>query len=107
MCNNKIKFLKRFIPNYALIVKPIKKLLRKDQDFEWTPEAQRAFANIKSSIVSYPDLVRPNFHNHFILYSFDFEDNEAVVLTQKNQKGENFPISLIIKELHDYELRYS
>ena len=29
------------------------------------------------------------------------------MLTQKNQKGEELPISFMSKELHDYELRYS
>jgi hypothetical protein len=67
-----MKFICRLIPNYASIFNPINMLLRKDQDFEWTPEAKRAFANIKSVIVSSPILVSPNFDKHFIIYSFFF-----------------------------------
>ena len=52
-------------------------------------------------------MASPNFNNHFIIYSFSFEDTIASILTQKNQKGEDLPISFMIKEIHDYELRYS
>jgi hypothetical protein len=39
----KINFVRRFVPDYSSIVKPINKLLKKDQEFEWTPEIQRVF----------------------------------------------------------------
>ena len=97
----------RFILYYALIGNPIAKLLRNDQDFEWTLEVQRAFAKIKVAIVSSPILVSPYFDNHFNLYYFYFEYTIASMLTQKNRKGEEIPISFMSKELHDFELRYS
>ena len=52
-------------------------------------------------------MVSPNFYNHFILYYFSSEDTIAAMLTQKNHKGEELPISFMSKEKHDYELRYS
>jgi hypothetical protein len=66
----KVNIVRIFIPDYASIVKPITKLLRKDQYFEWTPKVQKDFVNIKAIIVSYPILVSPNFDNNFILYLF-------------------------------------
>ena len=60
----KINFVRILIQNYASIIKPITKLLRIDQDFEWTPKVQRVFVNIKDSIVSLHILVSPNFNNH-------------------------------------------
>ena len=102
-----INFVCKFILNYASIINPITKLLRKDQDFEWTLEAQRAFENIKVAIVSSLVLVSPDFDKHFILYSFSSKDTITTMLTQKNQKGEELPISFMRNELHDYEMRYS
>lgn len=105
----KINFVWRFIPNYASIFKPITKLLRKDQYFEWTSEVQKKIVNIKDTIVSSPVMVSPNFHNHLILYYFPSEDTIATFPTYKNLKGEELPISFMSKELHklhDYELRY-
>lgn len=60
----KINFVRIFIQNYASIIKPITKLLRTDQDFDWIPEVQRVFVNIKDAIVSLHILVSPNFNNH-------------------------------------------
>jgi hypothetical protein len=36
-------FVHRFIPNYAEIVKPIYKLLKKDVKFEWNDESKKSF----------------------------------------------------------------
>ena len=52
-------------------------------------------------------LVSHDFSKHFIIYSFASEDTIASVLIQKNQDGNELPISFISKELHDYELKYS
>jgi hypothetical protein len=43
-------FVHRFIPNYAKIIKPIYKLLKKDVKFEWNDESKRAFQSIKTAI---------------------------------------------------------
>jgi hypothetical protein len=36
----KINFVRRFVPNYATIVNPINKLLKKDHNFEWTQNSK-------------------------------------------------------------------
>jgi hypothetical protein len=103
----KINFVRRFVPTYASIVKPINLLLNKEHRFEWTASTQEAFNNIKGEITPSPFLVSPDFQRYFIIYSFTTETVIASVLTQKNSKGEELPISFMRKTLHDYELRYS
>jgi hypothetical protein len=103
----KINFERRFVPNYASIVKLINLLLKKDQRFEWTMDTQEDFNNIKKEITTTPILISPYFQRDFIIYSFSIEMVVASVLTQRNTKGEELPISFMIKNLHDYELRYS
>jgi hypothetical protein len=39
----KTNFVHRFIPNYAEIMKPIYKILKKDAQFEWNDESKQAF----------------------------------------------------------------
>jgi len=39
------------IPNYSQIVSPLYHVTRKKNDFEWGPEKQQAFENIKREIV--------------------------------------------------------
>jgi hypothetical protein len=65
------------------------------------------FNNIKGEITTTPFLISPKFQRDFIIYSFAIETVVAFVLTQKNNKGEELPISFMRKTLHDYELRYS
>jgi hypothetical protein len=68
----KINFVRRFVPDYATIVKPINALLKKDQRFEWTQDIQREFTNIKHAITTAPVLINPYFNKYFIIYSFCF-----------------------------------
>jgi hypothetical protein len=103
----KINFVRRFVPDYATIVKPINKLLKKDKKFEWTPDIQKSFTEIKHAITTALVLVSPDFDKEFILYSFSSDETIASILTQKNQKLEELPISFMSKTLHDYELNYS
>jgi len=61
---------------------------------------------MKGSITSATFLISTDFQRDFIIYSFSIEEVVASVLSQKNSNGEELPISLMRKMLHDYELRY-
>jgi hypothetical protein len=103
----KINFVRRFVPDYASIVKLISLLLKKEKRFEWTTNIEEAFNNIKGEITTALVLIIPDFQRDFIIYSFATETVVASILTQNNIKGEELPISFMRKTLHDYELRYS
>jgi hypothetical protein len=47
-------FVHRFIPNYAEIVKPIYKLLKKDVKFEWNDKARRLSKKLKMPYLKLP-----------------------------------------------------
>jgi len=59
-------------------------LLKKDQEFEWTPKIQKEFTKIKLSITTTSVLVSLDFEKEFILYSFSSDEIVALILTQKN-----------------------
>jgi hypothetical protein len=85
---SKINFVRRFIPDYASILKTINLLFKKYQRFEWTTYTQEAFNNTKRAITTTPFLISPNFQRDFIIYSFSTETIVAYVITQRNTKGE-------------------
>jgi len=58
-------FVHRFIPNYAEIMKPIYKMLKKDVKFEWNDESKRAFEQIKIAICEAPVFISPNYEKDF------------------------------------------
>jgi hypothetical protein len=99
-------FVHRFIPNYAEIMKPIYKLLKKDVKFEWNEESKRAFESIKAAICEAPVLISPDYDKDFQIFSFASEDTIAGVLLQKNDQGHDQPIAYMSRALQNLELKY-
>ena len=52
-----------FVPDYAIIVKPINLFLKKDQIFEWIKDIQQDLNNIKHDLKTI--WVQHSFETHF------------------------------------------
>jgi hypothetical protein len=102
----KINFLRRFIPNFAEIVKLITDMLKKDSEVKWTSEAKASFQRIKKVISEAPVLASPDYTKEFLIFSFASEHTIAVVLLQKNEESFERPIAFFSKSLRDAELKY-
>jgi hypothetical protein len=102
----KIKFLRRFIPNFAEIVKLIIGMLKKKSEVKWTTEAKESFSCIKKVISEAPLLANPDYLKDFVIFSFTSEHTIAIVLLQKNEEGFEQPIAFFSKSLRDAELKY-
>jgi hypothetical protein len=46
-----INFVHRFVPDFAVMVKPIHNLLKKDRSFSWTDDVENDFIRIKKESV--------------------------------------------------------
>jgi hypothetical protein len=77
----KNNFLRRFIPNFAEIVKLITEMLKKGS------EVKASFECIKNFIGEAQVLASPNYMKEFLIFSFASEHTIAVVLLQKNDEG--------------------
>lgn len=102
----KINFVRRFVPNFAEIVNPMNKLLKKNVTFNWTEECKLSFKNIKKAITASPVLVSPDYSRDLIIYSFASEETITRILTQKDKEGHEHPIAFMSKNLRDAELNY-
>ena len=102
----KINFVRIFISNFVEIVKPLQEMIKKYFNFKWTKERNEAFEKIKESTTEGPTLKSPNFNNEFILYTFSFDHSIVVVLTQKNDDGDQFSVSFIRIGLQGVEVKY-
>ena len=51
-------YYRKFIPRFAEVANPLHYLTRKDTDFAWSLESQRAFDRLKNQLISAPVLVR-------------------------------------------------
>ncbi|KAH9298369.1 hypothetical protein KI387_030051, partial [Taxus chinensis] len=66
----RINFVRRFVPDFAALVKPITKMLKKSMAFKWTAEGKESFEAIKEAISQAPTLINLDFSKDFILYAF-------------------------------------
>ena len=62
---------------------------------------KNAFNKIKTSVAHAPSLKSPNFEKDFILYTFVSDDLLEVVLTQKEDGGDEYPISFMRNGLRE------
>ena len=75
-----INFLRRFIPNFAEIVKLITGMLKKDSRVNWMTEAKASFEHIKKVISEAPVLTSPDYLRDFLIFSFASEHTITAVL---------------------------
>jgi ribonuclease HI len=102
----RINFLRRFVSNFAELVKHITAMLRKGHEIKWTAEPRKSFDQIKKALTEAPVLISPDYSKDFMIFSFASFDTVAAVLLQKNDQGQEQPIAFFSKALRDAELRY-
>ena len=101
-----INFVRRFVPDFAQIVKPLQQMVKQNAQFKWTEIEKNAFSKIKTVVAHAPSLKSLDFDKDFILYTFASDDSLAAVLTQKEDGGDEFPISFMSTGLQGAELNY-
>jgi hypothetical protein len=102
----KIKFLRRFIPNFAELIKHITDMLKKGSEIKWRTEVKASFQSIKQAILDAPVLISPDFEKEFLIFSFASQDTLATALLQRNFEGFEQPIAFFNRALQDAELKY-
>jgi hypothetical protein len=97
----KVNFLRRFVSNFVEYLKYITTMLRKDNEIKWTAEAHSSFDQINKYLMEARVLVSPNYSKEFPIFSFASFHTVATVLSQKNSKGLQHPISFLSQALRD------
>jgi hypothetical protein len=76
--------LGRFIARSGEKAMPFFKLMKHTGKFEWTLEADKAFAELKRYLMSPPILVAPTFHEPLLLYiAATLRTTSAVLITER------------------------
>jgi len=100
-------YYRRFIQHYARIAKPLYKLLRKEQEWEWTEEQHNAFETLKEKLISAPILMRPNYDQRFTLYTDGSYDGLGAILAQKDDQNREGIVSFASRTLSKPEKNYA
>lgn len=99
-------YYRKFVPNFAQIVAPLNRLLRKNVKFVWHDEHKTAFENLKKSLINPPVLIYPDFSQPFHLTTDASNDALGAVLSQ-GEIGNDKPIAFASRSLNDAERKYS
>ena len=81
-------------------------MVKQNALFKWTEIEKSAFSKIKTIVAHAPSLKSLDFDKDFILYTFASDDSLAAVLTQKEDGGDEFPISFMSTGLQGAKLNY-
>lgn len=103
----KINFVRRFIPNFSYIVKPIHNLLKTNQTFIWDEKANHYFLKIKYALSSATILATPDFSKDFIVYMNATEEAISSILIQNNSQDIEQPITFMSQSLSNFHVQYS
>jgi len=85
-------FYRRLVQNFAEETEPLTILTRKNREFTWGPEQQKAFQSMKDKLCATPVLTYPNLKLPFILNTDASKTAIAAILSQV-QDGVERPIA--------------
>ena len=101
-----VGFYRKFIRGFVKIAKPLTLLTRQQIKFDWTPEHQEAFINLKDVIIQAPILHYPNPNKTFIVYA-DASDDACRAQLSKEHDGTEFPIAFLSQTFSETQCKWS
>ena len=76
-------------------------LLKKNNEFEWTPECEQSFQTLKQKLTTTPVLALPDIQQDFVVYYDAYRQGLSYVLMQNGRV-----IAYASRQLKDHEQRY-
>ena len=92
-------YYRRFCPEFSKIASPLVALTKKHAQFNWSPECQNAFDNLKLLLTQAPTLAFPDTNKPYTLYTDASDYCVGASLTQDQGDGEKILISFHINYL--------
>jgi len=97
-------YYRTFVCNFAAIARPLHNLTKRGSVFEWTPECDHAFQQLKQALTSAPILVAP-CDGQYVLDT-DASDTALGAVLQQEQGGKLHVIGYASRTLTPAEARY-
>ncbi|GJU67624.1 reverse transcriptase domain-containing protein [Tanacetum coccineum] len=107
--NGKLASLNRFLSKSAEKSLPFFKTLKnctKKSDFQWTPEAEEAFKQMKKLIAELPTLTAPREREELIIYLAAAKEAISAVL-MTDREGRQIPVYFVSRTLRGPKVNYT
>ena len=99
-------FYQKFIRGFSHLAQPLNQLLKKDQPFIWTNEAQKAFDDMKKRFMEEPVLIMPDQTKPFQIKCDASKWASGAVLMQLDVNGDRHPCAFISRTFSPTERNY-
>jgi len=99
-------YYRKFIEDFSKIAKPLTKLIKKGEKFNWTAEQQNAFQSLKEKLISAPILNYPDFQREFLVTT-DASDYAIGAVLSQGPVGQDRPIAYASRILCKAEQNYN
>ena len=99
-------YYRRFVADFARIAGPLNYVTRKNVRFQWTPEANSAFQDLKRCLCSAPVLAYPKFELKFYVKT-DASDTALGAVLSQVYHGMERPLAYASRQLNPAESNYS
>ncbi len=99
-------FYRPFIKDFAFIAKPLHKLTRKDQEWHWGAEEQKAFDLLKKHVTTEPVLAHAKLDDQFEMEVDASGYAVGTVLLQCKEDGKKHPLGYYSAMLNEAQRNY-
>lgn len=97
----------RFIPNYATVSEPLRRLTRQDTPWQWTNEQESALAQLKQKLCNAPVMSYFDSDKQTEIHTDASPVGLGAILIQRGNNNEEHIIAYASRSLTDVEQRYS
>ena len=98
-------YYRRFIKDFRRIAKPLTKLLQKNEVFQWTEDAEKAFSKLKEILCTAPILKPPDMSQPFLITT-DASGYAVGGILSQGKIGSDLPIAYTSRVLRGPERKY-
>ena len=102
-----VRFYDRFVPGLSGMADPLHQLLKKDQEWTWGPEQQKAVQQIKECLTTAPVLQHYDPARELVLATDAGPNGLGACLAHRDENGQEHPIAYASRSLSKAERNYS
>ncbi|GBL86051.1 Retrovirus-related Pol polyprotein from transposon 17.6 [Araneus ventricosus] len=98
-----------YVKKFSLISAPLTNVLKgkvKKETVNWAEECNRAFTELKNRLTEMPVLYAPDYNREFIVQTDASDLGIGIVLSQRDDKGEEHPVLYLSKKFTDAQRKY-
>ena len=99
-------YYRKFVQGYSRVALPLTEATRNTPRFEWGPEQQRAFDQLKQLLTSAPVLAHPDASRQYLLNTDASGFAIAAVLSQQQADGTIRPVAYYSRKMNAAEKNY-